>query len=273
MLSGSTSLPDEVDTVPLFVRRTATVDLQRAVNELGDIGWLGVGRPDVESSTRVVTTELELPLRNPSSGNSIRIPALMEVGLPVVTGQAVAVDLSWRSATLTPLFPLFVGRLVVTAEDVTLSRRVCSRPSPYRRSGRPPARSDTAWPQGLRIAIDVASFLFVTAALAAYQRRTFAASRVFARIASSSTRRARPHAERKSPSLSAVGWTAWPSAAGRGQWSDRHDAERRQPYDVQPVVEWFQQAQRTEQCGASRRMANGPQTSGRHWLALSRRLE
>jgi hypothetical protein len=123
MLSGSTSLPDEVDTVPLFVRRTATVDLQRAVNELGDIGWLGVGRPDVESSTRVVTTELELPLRNPSAGSSIRIPALMEVGLPVVTGQAVAVDLSWRSATLTPLFPLFVGRLVVSAKDVTLDGR------------------------------------------------------------------------------------------------------------------------------------------------------
>lgn len=114
----------DIETVPLFVRRVAAIDLRGAESELRDLDWLGVPHANSVELTRVITTELELPVLDGSSrGSPIRKSAIMEIGRPEVGEDAVAVDISWRSATLAPLFPVFVGRLVITSKDVTLDGR------------------------------------------------------------------------------------------------------------------------------------------------------
>lgn len=124
MSSRPRSPSPDVDTVQLLVRRAATIDLRRAASELRNLEWLGV--PDANSAglTRVITTELELPVLDGSSrGSPIRKSVIMEIGRPQVGEDVVAVDISWRSATLAPLFPVFVGRLVMTSKGVTLDGR------------------------------------------------------------------------------------------------------------------------------------------------------
>lgn len=118
------SWPDaNSETVPLEVRRTATIDILEATKALFEIGWLGTSGPTPNPEIRSVTTELVLPVLDGSASSPIRKSAVMKIGLPHSVGDAVAVDISWRSATYAPLFPVFGGRLLVTGRDVALVGR------------------------------------------------------------------------------------------------------------------------------------------------------
>jgi hypothetical protein len=108
-------------TVPLYVRQAMTIDVRHATEVLRDLQWLG--EVTVDSDVRIVSTELELRILDGSASGPIRKSVLIELGSPVAVGYAVAADVSWRSATLAPLFPVFVGRLLVTDGDVVLGGR------------------------------------------------------------------------------------------------------------------------------------------------------
>src|SRR6266545_2885736 len=118
------SWPDAtIETVPLEVRQTATIDVREATKALAEIGWLGTSGPTADPQVRSVTTELVLPVFDGSASSPIRKSAVMEIGLPRWIGDTVAVDISWRSATFAPLFPLFGGELLVSGRDVALFGR------------------------------------------------------------------------------------------------------------------------------------------------------
>jgi hypothetical protein len=65
--------PSSVETVPLYVRRAATIDIERAAEALRDIRWLGepddVGR---DGQLRRVKIDLELPILDGSSPRPVR---------------------------------------------------------------------------------------------------------------------------------------------------------------------------------------------------------
>jgi hypothetical protein len=118
------SWPDPTtETVPLEVRRIATIDVLEATRALVEIGWLGTSGPTADPHTRSVTTELVLPVFDGSASSPIRKSAVMEIGLPRSIRDTVAVDISWRSATFAPLFPVFSGELLVSRRDVILVGR------------------------------------------------------------------------------------------------------------------------------------------------------
>jgi hypothetical protein len=112
-----------IETVPLEVRRTATIDVREATKALVEIGWLGTSGPTADPHTRSVTTELALPVFDGSASSPIRKSAVMEIGFPRSIRGAVAVDISWRSATFAPLFPVFSGELLVSSRGVALVGR------------------------------------------------------------------------------------------------------------------------------------------------------
>ena len=120
--SQGPSNPD-VDSVSLQLRVTGVVDISEATKALTEIFWLGTIGPAGSGETRSVITELALPVLDGSSGSSIRKSAIMEIGLPASVGDTVAADISWRSASFAPLFPVFAGRLLVTDHDVALVGR------------------------------------------------------------------------------------------------------------------------------------------------------
>jgi hypothetical protein len=118
------SRPDTtIETVPLEVRRTATIDVREATKALVEIGWLGTSEPTADPEVRSVATELVLPVFDGSASSPIRKSAVLEIGLPRSVGDTVAVGISWRSATFAPLFPVFGGELLVRGREVALVGR------------------------------------------------------------------------------------------------------------------------------------------------------
>jgi hypothetical protein len=116
--------PSGPETLPLISRHAATIELERAERALADLRWLGQVMPSGdERGTRSVTTDLELPILDGSSPGPIRKSAILEIGPPRRAGEAVVVEIGWRSATLAPLFPVFSGRLVIRRAGLELDGR------------------------------------------------------------------------------------------------------------------------------------------------------
>ena len=111
-------------TVPLHVRQTATIDMERTADALRDIHWLGKpGDRSTAGPMRVVAIDLELPILDGSSPRPIRKSAFLELGTPRVAAGAIAVDIAWRSASFAPLFPVFAGTLLIDRDAVVLDGR------------------------------------------------------------------------------------------------------------------------------------------------------
>jgi hypothetical protein len=116
--------PTGPETLPLISRHAATIELERAERALADLRWLGQVMPSGdEGGTRSVRTDLELPILDGSSPGPIRKSAILDIGTPRRAGEAVVVEIGWRSATLAPLFPVFSGRLVVRPAGLELDGR------------------------------------------------------------------------------------------------------------------------------------------------------
>lgn len=84
--------------------------------------WLG---PSIDAASgrpgqRCFEADLRLPLRGRRASVTLRKVALVELGPLLRTPQGCLVDVSWRSANLAPLFPVFAGCLLVTADGITL---------------------------------------------------------------------------------------------------------------------------------------------------------
>lgn len=115
------------ETVSLYVTQRAHIDPDRAQAAFADLSWLG--RPvDAAADAapgagwRRVATDLELPVRD-GSGPAVRKAALIDVGAIRETDGGLHVPIAWRSASFTPLFPVFAGQLEITRSGLALAGR------------------------------------------------------------------------------------------------------------------------------------------------------
>jgi len=108
--------------IHLRVSQRAVISLDEAAEAFraADLGWLGEPASDVSSylSRQTYRCDLRLPVHVIGHDVEFRKAAIVELGpLREGTGQ-LSLDITWRSATLAPLFPVFAGRLTVTADRI-----------------------------------------------------------------------------------------------------------------------------------------------------------
>jgi hypothetical protein len=106
----------------LAVARPAEVDLARvpAVFREGAEDWLGTPDGLDPSGLRRFLCDLELPV-SPGQRSVFRKAAVVSIGFPIAGEDRWRVPIEWRAATLAPLFPVFVGALTITVDEVALS--------------------------------------------------------------------------------------------------------------------------------------------------------
>jgi len=111
--------------VPLRVALTREVDVAAALDALSSVSWLGppAGSPADGPQVRRIAADLELPILDGSGAGVVRKAALIDVGQPRMIGGSVIVSIAWRSATFSPLFPVFAGELRITRAGLVLDGR------------------------------------------------------------------------------------------------------------------------------------------------------
>ncbi len=119
-MTDATDPTDGDQTVSLFVILPARIDLEQARVAFAEMAWLGrpVEPPPAEGWRRVAT-DLELAVRD-GSGPAVRKAALLDVGPGRSVGEQLLIPIAWRSATFTPLFPVFAGHLEIDRTGLTL---------------------------------------------------------------------------------------------------------------------------------------------------------
>jgi hypothetical protein len=111
--------------VPLAVRIPATVDVEAAVAvfERDDATWLGerLGVPvaDADATLPRYACDLELGVGT-GQRLAFRKSAIVSLGSPTRLASGFEVPIEWRAASFAPLFPVFVGRLLVRPDSVGL---------------------------------------------------------------------------------------------------------------------------------------------------------
>jgi hypothetical protein len=113
------------ESVPLHVRQTGLIDLERAISAFGDLAWFGepADASPEHPDRRRFATDLELPILDGSATGPVRKAAVVEFGPARRVDDRVLVEIAWWSATFAPLFPVFAGELVISAFGVTLDGR------------------------------------------------------------------------------------------------------------------------------------------------------
>jgi hypothetical protein len=110
--------------VSLWLVLQTTVDVERVPEVLGGRAapWLGEPTSEPRSRLRSYLCDLEL-----HAGKSERVlfrkAAIVSFGQPTRDGDGWAMDVEWRAATLTPLFPVFAGQLHIEPARIVLDGR------------------------------------------------------------------------------------------------------------------------------------------------------
>lgn len=86
----------------------------------GDGSWLGLPVASPEQERRRFEADLVLPMREQARHMVLRKAAIVDLGPTHPALDGFTVDVSWRSANLAPLFPVFVGRLEVHPAELVL---------------------------------------------------------------------------------------------------------------------------------------------------------
>jgi hypothetical protein len=101
-----------------------TGDLEHARHRLddGSAEWLGnrLPGPADQPTVRRYESDLILPMREQARHMVLRKAALVDLGPVTSVPGGFVLDVSWRSANLAPLFPVFVGTLTVTEHELAL---------------------------------------------------------------------------------------------------------------------------------------------------------
>ena len=84
------------------------------------IGWLGSPADSPKAGVRRYLTDLSLPVRSGAPHLVFKKAAFVDVGAVIASDQRCEIEISWRSATMAPLFPVFAGRLVVSPSEARL---------------------------------------------------------------------------------------------------------------------------------------------------------
>lgn len=115
---------DSGAVVKLRATRRAQFDLDLARDLLvaADQPWLGEHFDDHSPvpEIRSYHADLQMPLHADGHEVAFRKAAIVELGPIERLDGSLAVGISWRSASMAPLFPVLAGRLTITAERVTL---------------------------------------------------------------------------------------------------------------------------------------------------------
>jgi hypothetical protein len=107
--------------VELHLKLETSVDLDRVPLAFGDEApnWLGQPTGRDEGGLERHLCDLELLVR-PGTRAMFRKSAIVSVGVPRWRLDSWVVPIEWRAASLAPLFPVFVGRLVIAADRILL---------------------------------------------------------------------------------------------------------------------------------------------------------
>jgi hypothetical protein len=106
----------------LVVRRRVTSAPERSAAALRDAdGWLGPELPDAPAGMRRHQADLRLRVSERPSLTTFRKAAFVDLGPIQPIGDGWQVEVSWRAATLAPLFPVFSGTIVARADELTVS--------------------------------------------------------------------------------------------------------------------------------------------------------
>lgn len=126
MVVPDSAAPDtQGGTVPLVESHRAPLNLARALAAMTDVEWLGsvLASPADHEDWRRVSTILILPIADGSAPGPVRKGALVDLGPPVVSEQAIELEVSWQSDSMAPLFPVFGGRLRIDPTGLFLEGR------------------------------------------------------------------------------------------------------------------------------------------------------
>jgi len=107
---------------PLRLSQTTTVDLSQAIHLLDGraASWLGTPVPGPRPDSHRFLTDLSLPLREHAPNLTFKKAAFVDLGEIRNGPDQCEVDISWRSSSLAPLFPVFAGKLVVKPGSILL---------------------------------------------------------------------------------------------------------------------------------------------------------
>lgn len=119
--TGATS-EQTAGVVKLRLTLPARLDLGRVPATFGgpEADWLGQRVSEEASELRRFSCDLELRV-GPDRRATFRKSAIVSLGALARLDDAWVVPIEWRAATLTPLFPVFVGRLRLSAEWIELN--------------------------------------------------------------------------------------------------------------------------------------------------------
>ena len=107
---------------PLRLVQPAVIDMTRAVPLLDDqaAGWLGTPVPPARAGWRRFLTDLSLPIRDHAPTIVFRKAAFVDLGPVSRTAEGCQIEIAWQSSSMAPLFPVFSGRLTLTAAELRL---------------------------------------------------------------------------------------------------------------------------------------------------------
>jgi len=111
------------ETVALYVALAVDIDADRARGAFAELDWLG--RPTADppgDGWREVNADLELPVLD-GSGPAVRKAAVIDIGRVHESEGSLSVPIAWRSASFTPLFPVFGGHIEVRRSSLVLTGR------------------------------------------------------------------------------------------------------------------------------------------------------
>ena len=94
----------------------------RLCGVLADPGWLGptIVAPGDRFDLRRIETDLSIGLSGTGPARVLRKAAYVDLGPLRRTVDGCTIELSWRAASLAPLFPVFAGVLTATADRASL---------------------------------------------------------------------------------------------------------------------------------------------------------
>ncbi|MEO8572002.1 MAG: hypothetical protein ABI553_09935 [Chloroflexota bacterium] len=107
------------NSVRLFVEIRATLDPQRIPAAVRAPDWLGAELAANERGMRQFACDLVLNA-GANAPISFRKSMVLAAGDPVEAGSGWEIPVEWRSATMVPLFPIFVGKITVCFDRINV---------------------------------------------------------------------------------------------------------------------------------------------------------
>jgi hypothetical protein len=119
---GADDQPGDRGSVPLRAETRAAVDLERVPVQLQASAWLGEEIEQDERGMRRVLSDLVLGV---GSERPVAFRRSMVIALGPARNEADGwtVPIEWQAASMTPLFPVFVGEVRIAPERVTIEGR------------------------------------------------------------------------------------------------------------------------------------------------------